>query len=333
MNKNSSISFLKHLPSLNRMKEKCDPNSLIICDRRLKKNLPWNSSSIYFLPAGEKLKDLSSFPNHVKRILQFISHKKISPSSFTAIGGGSMTDFVGFFSSIYKRGMPTYFVPTTLLSALDASHGGKTALNVGSVKNVLGTYLFPQKIFIVKNLIQTVKDSEVFSAYGELLKISFIHKNKLYKELKKMKPPTFDLLWSLIKEAVKSKYRIIHQDPFEKKGIRRILNFGHTLGHCIEAYHKIPHGKAVAMGMLFSIDWSVHKKLLDLKTSAEMKRMIHHYTRIKKMKSIPSRSLQKLLEMDKKVVSSKKIEFIFLKGIGQPVIQKVSIKDILNFAK
>ena len=323
------ILFLKNTPSLKRIKEQCGQNPFIICDHRLKKSIPWNSSSIYFLSAGEKLKDISSFPDHVKRILQSISKNKTTPSSFLAIGGGSITDFVGFLSSVYKRGVPVYFIPTTLLSALDASHGGKNALNVGSVKNVLGTYHFPQKIFIIKSLIQ---NSEVFSAYGELLKISFIHKNKLYKELKKKNSPSFNLIWKLLKEAIKAKYQIIRKDPFEKKGVRRILNFGHTLGHCIETYHKIPHGKAVAMGMLFAIDWSVHRRLLSSKKANEIKQIIYHYTRVRSIKSIPSRSLEKLLKMDKKMNASQKIEFIFLKDIGQPIIKKVSIKEILNFS-
>ncbi len=305
----------------------------IICDSRLKKDVPWKSPSVCFLSAGEKLKDLNHFPYLVQKISKSISKQTFLPKAFIGVGGGSVTDFVGFFSSLYKRGTPVYFIPTTLLSALDASHGGKTALNIGSVKNVLGTYHFPKKILIIKNLIQTVRKSEIFSAYGELLKMALIQKNRLYAKLKRKTPPHFEFIWSLMEESIKSKWHIVNQDPFEKKGIRRILNFGHTVGHCLESYHQIPHGKAVAMGMLFSIDWSVNQKFLSVKLAQEIKDLISHYTRVTRIQPIPIYSLEKLLKMDKKAISSQEIEFVFLKGVGQPVVKKVLMDDILNFAR
>ena len=328
----TSVHFLNQCPSLKSLEKQCG-EVFIICDRRLKEYIPWDHSSIYFVSAGENLKDLNHFPILVTQILKSISKKASPPKAFVGVGGGSVTDFVGFFSSIYKRGIPVYFIPTTLLSSIDASHGGKTALNAGSVKNVLGTYHFPEKIFIIKSLIETVKSSEISSAYGELLKISLVHQNKIYAQLKKKRLPSFEFIWKLIKEAVHSKQQIVKKDPFEQKGVRRILNFGHTFGHCLESYHKIPHGKAVAMGMLFSIEWSVDQKLLRLQLAQEIKELIDHYTRVHFIRSIPIRSLEKLLKMDKKIISSQKIEFVFLKNIGNPVIKKVLISDILKFSR
>ena len=329
MNKTTSVHFLNKFPSL---KKDCE-DAFVICDRRLKKMIPWNHSSIYFVTAGEKLKDLNNFPNFTQKILHQISKRSSPPKAFVGIGGGSVTDFTSFFSSIYKRGVPVYLIPTTILSAIDASHGGKTALNIGSIKNVLGTYHFPKKVFIIKNLLQSVKSSEVFSAYGELIKISLVDSNKLYFQLKKKHDPSFNWLWSLMREAIQSKMRIVKKDPFEKKMLRPVLNFGHTLGHCIESYHKISHGKAVAMGMLFSIDWSVNKKILRLQVAEEIKDLISHYTGGCHILSIPPRSLEKLLKMDKKSTSSQKINFVFLKDVGKPVIRSVFIKDILKFAR
>ena len=310
-------------------------NSFVICDQKLKTQIKpyFKSKGIYFVSAGESLKDLDCFHKHTKNIIKHISKMPQAPESFVGIGGGSVTDFTGFFSSVYKRGMPVYYIPTTLLSAIDASHGGKTALNVSSVKNVLGTYHFPKKIFIIKNLFQNIKSSEIFSAYGELVKIALINNISLYKKLKKKSKPSLTHLWSIMPSAIKSKLDIVSKDPYEKKNIRRYLNLGHTLGHCLESYHKIPHGRAVAMGTLFTLHWSAERHFISSSVLLEVKNVIEHYTKVSSILKIPPLQLKKLLSQDKKNISSNKIEFVFIKGIGKPFIKTVSIDDIIQFYK
>lgn len=307
----------------------------IICDKKLKSQISawYKRKGIYFVSAGEELKNLDSFHKHVKNILKLISKMIEPPKSFIGIGGGSVTDFTGFFSSVYKRGLPVFYVPTTLLSAIDASHGGKTALNVSDIKNVLGTYHFPKKVLIVKNLVQNIRAPEIFSAYGELVKISLIKRGALHKKLKKKLEPSFNHLWSLMPLAVKSKLDIISKDPFEKKKIRRFLNFGHTLGHCLESCHRIPHGQAVSMGMLFALKWSMDKKFIHFSLFLEIQDLIKHYTKVSTVFKISLAQVKKLLQQDKKMISSGTIEFIFIKGLGKPFLKSVSINEILNFYK
>ena len=323
----SNILFLKKLPSFK--------NSFVICDRKLKlkiKNRSQNKN-IYFVKGGESLKDIEQFSLHTKKIVKRVLAMPQPPLFFMGVGGGSVTDFTGFFASIYKRGTPVNYTPTTLLSAIDAVHGGKTALNVSSVKNVLGSYHFPKKIFIVKNLLQQAGMSEISSAYGELIKIALIGNVSLYKKLKKKTQPSFENIWGLMLPAVKLKWDIVSKDPYEKKNIRRSLNLGHTLGHCFESCRKIPHGKAVAMGVLFSLRWSAEKKYISSSLFLEAQSIIEHYTEVSSLPKIPLSQLKKLLDQDKKRISSNKIEFIFIKGLGRPFIKSVSIDGILKFYK
>ena len=329
-----NVYFLEKLPSFKKMTSLYG-SFFVICDRRLKPHIQnWcEGQQVYFVQGGEMLKDIDQFSFHTKKILKNISKMYYPPLSFIGIGGGSVTDFTGFFSSVYKRGMPVHYIPTTLLSAIDASHGGKTALNVSFVKNVLGTYHFPKKIFIIKNLFQNIKSSEIFSAYGELVKIALIKDISLYKKLKKKSKPSLTHLWNIIPSAIKSKLAIVSKDPYEKKNIRRYLNLGHTLGHCLESYHKIPHGRAVAMGMLFTLHWSAERNFISSSLLLEIKNIIKHHTKVSSILKIPPLQLKKLLSQDKKNVSFNKIEFVFIKGIGKPFIKAVSIDDIIQFYK
>ena len=290
-------------------------------------------TTFYFVQGGENLKDIESFSFHTKNILKNIFKMLKPPQSFIGIGGGSVTDFTGFFASVYKRGVPVSYIPTTLLSAIDASHGGKTALNVSSIKNVLGSYHFPEKVFIVKNLLQKTPSSEIVSAYGELVKIALIGNTALYKKLKKKIQPSFNHLWNVMPSAVQSKWSIVSKDPYEKKKIRRSLNFGHTLGHCLESYRKIPHGKAVSMGALFALHWSMKRRYISSSLLLETQDIIQHYAKVSSVLKIPLSRLKKLLSQDKKNTCDNKIEFVFIKGIGRPFIKAVPINEILQFYK
>ena len=327
-----NILFLKKLPSF---KNSLDSSMFVICDQKLKTHIKsWcQGQKIYFVKGGESLKDIEKLPFHTKNILKGISKMPRPLQSFVGIGGGSVTDFTGFFASVYKRGVPVSYIPSTLLAAIDASHGGKTALNVSSVKNVLGSYHFPEKVFIVKSLLQKTPSSEIFSAYGELIKIALIGNTSLYKKLKKQSQASFNHLWGVMPLAIQSKLDIVSKDPYGKNKIRHYLNLGHTLGHCLEAYHKIPHGRAVAMGALFALHWSAKRRFISSSLLLEIQSVIKNYTKVSSILKIPLLQLKKLLSQDKKITADNKIEFVFIKGISKPFIKLVSVEDIIQFYK
>ena len=309
------------------------PSPFIICDQKLKPKIQkWiQQKGIYFVSGGESLKDINKFPLHVQKIAKKISLLKKKPSCFVGIGGGSLTDFTGFFSSLYKRGRPVYYIPTTLLSALDAVHGGKTAVNLGAVKNYLGTYHFPKKVFIIKNLIQSHPLWK--PALGELIKIALVQSFSLYKKLNKTNLHSFDCVWPLLPYGIQAKLDIVQKDPFETKGFRKHLNFGHTLGHGLERLQNLPHGQAVAVGMKLALFWSLEKKILKFPQAQQLLDLVQVCIPVHFKPQVSVRLLKKLFFEDKKSVDSHFIDFVFLKKPGQAVVQKTSVMELVQFYK
>ena len=294
--------------------------ALVICDKRfqfsplLKKWKKNKKLKFYYVRSGEKTKSLEQLPQHIQKINSLIFDFDKKATLFIGIGGGSVIDLTGFLASIYKRGLPVVFIPSTWLSALDSAHGGKNAVNFKNVKNLLGTYHFPKAVFIVEELLKQNPNELKQQAYGELLKIAFIKGGIFYKNLYQLgieshspstrqKPPrkshsvgshekpriefknSTDIkrehfikpkinIQKFIQMAIESKMEIIKKDPFEIKGERKKLNLGHTVGHILEAVKSLPHGLAVLHGLLFSLNWSYHKGFLSKKHFKEMKNLI-----------------------------------------------------------
>ena len=336
---NKGVYFLNTLPSIQKIKKYIkSPFVIVICDQKLKNKLDFkNHSPLCFVKAGEKLKDIDYFSSHFKKILRSISKKSNNwneeKAVFLGIGGGSVSDFTGFLSGVYKRGRDVWFMPSTPLCALDAAHGGKTALNVSSIKNLLGLYHFPKGVLIVRELISEVSQKELLSAFGELVKISLIQGGSFYQDLKKCLSPSFNVFWRFLPLGVNAKLKIVSSDLFEKRKKRRLLNFGHTVGHIFESYHKEAHGKAVAQGMIFSLKMGLENKIISHKSYQEIISMIQNLTRAKGLPKVPLNIFKQLLRQDKKCISSSEIEFVFLKSPGKAFVKKVFINDVVLFYK
>ncbi len=308
-----------------------DGRPIVICDRKLRlredvkswlKNYP-----VYFVTAGETLKDLKTFPKHIQNIL----NKTKDIAGFISLGGGSVGDFTGFLASVYKRGMPVAHIPGTFLSAMDSAHGGKTALNVCGIKNFIGSYFFPKAVFIVKDLLSSLPKKEKESAKGELVKIALIEGGSLYKKLLKSPPGKWDL-WNLLPQAVFAKLKTVQKDPFETKGQRRLLNFGHTLGHALESYFRIPHGQAVLYGMAFAVQWSRSRFNLSDSFLEELSFLLP-VSVVPLLKKMPKKTLQAMLLQDKKRACSKSLHFVFIKAPGRLFTEELSLQDILKEVK
>ena len=164
--------------------------ALVICDKRFQSSTllrSWRKNKqfkFYYIQSGEQTKSLECLPQHIQKINSLISDFDKSSLLFIGLGGGSIIDLTGFLASIYKRGLPVVFIPSTWLSALDSSHGGKNALNFKSIKNLLGTYYFPKAVFIVEELLKQNPKALEQQAYGELLKMAFIKGGSFYKKIK-----------------------------------------------------------------------------------------------------------------------------------------------------
>jgi len=193
------------------------------------------------------------------------------------IGGGVVTDLGGFVASTFKRGVDFIHIPTTLLSMVDASVGGKNGVDLGNLKNQIGVINTPKMVLIDTQYLQTVPPNEMRSGLAEMLKHGLIFDKAYWESFLDIKSIDYDGLDELIHRSVEIKNIIVMQDPTEKN-IRKALNFGHTLGHAIESYYlenetktTLLHGEAIAVGMILESYISLHKNLITEEEYSQIK--------------------------------------------------------------
>lgn len=172
------------------------------------------------------------------------------------IGGGVITDLGGFVASTFKRGIKFINIPTTLLSMVDASVGGKTGIDLGVLKNQVGVFSNPEMVLIQTQYLRSLSEREMISGLAEIIKYGLTYDIKLWDKVNEFKSFNYSELESIIYRSIEIKNEVVKADPKEH-GIRKILNFGHTLGHAIESYHldaehkeTLTHGEAIAIGMI-----------------------------------------------------------------------------------
>lgn len=200
---------------------------------------------------GEENKNIDFCIGVWKTMLDFGADRK---ALMINLGGGVVTDMGGFAASTYKRGIDFIQIPTTLLSQVDASVGGKTGIDLGNVKNIIGTFTQPQAVFISGQFLDTLDERQMRSGFAEVIKHGLIYDKDLFSRTKAV-DLNRDGLDDIVFRSVEIKNEVITQDPTEK-GLRKILNFGHTIGHAVEGYSLIHdndpllHGEAIALGMI-----------------------------------------------------------------------------------
>lgn len=240
--------------------------SIVIYDARLADAVPgfrrWIGKCPFAFPvrAGEKLKSLSSFEKTANQIHRRVGEHVTRSWTVVAIGGGSVGDFAGFFASVYRRGLRLVQIPTTWLAAIDSSHGGKTALNLRGVKNQIGTFYPASETYLVQSVLNALSTEHAEDAVGEFAKIALIDGRawtlRLRRPKKRNAKAMSAWLWKQLPSAVESKMRVVRRDPTETRGIRQLLNLGHTFGHVLESDRGLSHGRSVALGLLFAVDVS-----------------------------------------------------------------------------
>ncbi len=239
------------------------------------------------------------------------------------LGGGVITDIGGFAASVFKRGIEFINIPTTLLSQVDASFGGKTGIDLDSLKNEIGLFNNPALTVIYPDFLRTLPDREFSSGYAEIIKHALIADSRYWKQILKTGPKAElknNLLLADIVRSVQLKTKIVNKDPREK-GYRKILNFGHSVGHALESYFlnkgakKVLHGEAVAAGMICE-SWLSHKRAgLSLASLSEINRFIRlHYPELKFSKKEYGQLIG-LMQHDKKN-KGKELNFTLLSKIG-----------------
>jgi 3-dehydroquinate synthase len=238
------------------------------------------------------------------------------------LGGGVVTDLGGFVSSTFKRGVDFIHVPTTLLSMVDASVGGKNGVDLGNLKNQIGVINTPTMVLIDSQYLETLPQNEMRSGLAEMLKHGLIYDKKYWEQFLDLKAIDFADFDQLIYKSVVIKNEIVSQDPTEKN-IRKSLNFGHTLGHAIESYFlenenktTLLHGEAIAVGMILESYISWDKKLISMEEYKLIKKTIKS---IFSDVSFFENDIEPILEL---LIHDKKneygsIQFALIEGIGK----------------
>jgi len=237
------------------------------------------------------------------------------------LGGGVLTDMGGFIASTFKRGIDFINVPTTLLSMVDASVGGKTGVDLGSLKNQIGVINQPVMVLVVPDFLDTLENRQVISGFAEMLKHGLIQDTSYWEALKES--DGLEDMKKHILTSIQIKNKVVLQDPTEQN-IRKILNYGHTLGHAIESYflesdskEMLLHGEAIAIGMI--LEGYLSNKLLELSNEslADIKTtFLNRYDKVE-FSNEDIENILKLMKYDKKN-SHGKVNFVLLKSIGNP---------------
>ncbi len=235
------------------------------------------------------------------------------------LGGGVITDMGGFVASCYKRGISFINFPTTLLAQVDASVGGKTGVDLLNLKNQVGLYSQPLAVYILPEFLKTLPKNQLISGYAEMLKHALIADEEHWKLLVNTDPEMVPINTRLIEQSVNIKNKIVMKDPKEG-GKRKILNFGHTIGHAVESYflengNTLLHGEAVALGMICEAFLSYKINGLSKEELENIKSKIRKHYSFINLSGIEPEKLIGLMQHDKKNMD-KQINFSLLNNIG-----------------
>lgn len=275
--------------------------------------------AFYSIPPGEKSKSVDM----VLAIYDDLIDKEIDRGSLIiAFGGGVVGDLAGFIASSFKRGIDYIQIPTSLLAQVDSSIGGKVGIDYGGLKNIIGSFYFPQLVFIDVSLLKTLSHRDVICGLAEILKYGLIADYHLFKyacsNFDKVFNKNEDLLLELVNSSVCIKQEIVKRDKLDK-GERRILNFGHTIGHGIESlydFNKYNHGEAVILGMIYESYIGMEMGLIDSSYFIEIYNSLIELIKPIRFKEDEIKSLLDLMRNDKKNLDNKFI-FILPTGKGQ----------------
>ncbi|MEQ1946786.1 MAG: 3-dehydroquinate synthase [Bryobacteraceae bacterium] len=277
---------------------------------------------VLFFPGGEPRKRMSEVEALAD---QMVLGGGDRASVVLAFGGGIATDVAGFVAAVFMRGVPVIQIPTTLLAQVDAAVGGKTGVNLVSGKNLVGSFHQPLVVLIDPEVLKTLPEREYRAGLYEIIKAGVIRDAALFQVLEEgadkvfaYDPATVD---RIIADAVRMKAEVVTAD--EREGdLRRILNFGHTIGHALEAetgYSRFLHGEAVAFGMHAATHLAVITGRLSAEDAAAIHKVILSYGPIPPLNGISSRNLLERLASDKKTIRGK-VHFVLPTRIGEVVI-------------
>jgi 3-dehydroquinate synthase len=278
------------------------------------------SSRFKLIADTEKSKSLATASALLNDLAVYDMKKRVF---IIAFGGGVVGDLAGFVAALYKRGIPYIQVPTTLLAQVDSSIGGKTAVDLDTGKNLVGAFYQPKAVIADISVLRSLDKRQLRQGVSEVIKYGLIASRQLFsyveKNMARILAGDTAALSFIVQECSRIKAAVVSADEKEEKSLRTLLNFGHTIGHAIEAgggYSKYGHGDAVALGMLVAADISVHMNMLDKGSFERIKRAIAGAGLPTRLRGVPLGKIISLHYRDKKFKAGKN-RFVLLESIGK----------------
>lgn len=341
-NSNGYKALNQHLSDSNYSKVfiLCDTNTNIDCVPFFLANIDTEIAyDILEIDPGEESKNLDICLGLWETLSEYGADRK---SVIINIGGGVVTDLGGFVASTFKRGIDFINIPTSLLAMVDASIGGKTGIDLGTLKNQIGVINTPELIVVDTSFLETLPQLEMRSGLAEMLKHGLIYDEKYWNQLQDLSQSTIEDLDDLIYESIIIKKTIVEQDPTEQ-GLRKTLNYGHTLGHAIESYYmdndnkeRLLHGEAIAIGIILANHLSVKYCGFPEEKSNTIKSVIKAVYGNIDINEADYSPIINLLKYDKKNEHGN-INFVLLEAIGKPktdcIVENEDILEAFKFYK
>ncbi|MBN9543374.1 MAG: 3-dehydroquinate synthase, partial [Alphaproteobacteria bacterium] len=283
------------------------------------------------IDASEKSKSWETIGKIIDEIISFDPKRS---DYIIGLGGGVITDIVGFVASIINRGTRLILIPTTLLSMIDSAIGGKNGINYNNFKNKIGTIYPANNVIIATSMLKSLTEAQILEGVCEAIKIAICRDINFCKFLQNKKYDIlnldFKLIRKLITKAIKLKNQVVGKDLLDSNQ-RMILNFGHTIGHAIESYeeNKIPHGIAVGMGMYIETDLLHKLGLSSKKTSSAIKSLLEAYDVPEYLGNLDN-IIEIAVKSDKKRAENNTINLVVPNKLGEALIKKIDVSKIKN---
>jgi 3-dehydroquinate synthase len=312
-----------------------DENTNEYCLPYFLSNLPTEIEiEIIEIEAGEENKNMYTCIDLWHTLIDLEADRK---SILLNLGGGVITDIGGFVASTFKRGIDFINIPTTLLAMVDASVGGKTGVDLGNLNNQIGVINEPKSVIILSKFLETLPSNQMRSGLAEMLKHGLIYDKLYWDKLKNLNDLNTDDLDILIKQSIEIKNEIVSQD-LKENGIRKALNFGHTLGHAIESYFlesedkkQLLHGEAIAVGMILESHISYQSNFISKDDFAEIKYIITDIFEKIIFNESDIQNIMNLLIFDKKNEFGN-VQFTLLNKIGESKINQIVDESLILLA-
>ncbi len=281
----------------------------------------WNT---IVLKPGEEYKVQSTADAIIEQLIEMEADRK---TTLVGVGGGVITDITGYVASVYMRGLRFGFVPTSVLGLVDASIGGKNGIDVGAYKNMVGVIRQPSFILHDMAFLKSLPQQEWENGFAEVIKHACIKDAAMFAELEKNSLKTYQssqkAICSLVERNALIKTKVVQKDEFEK-GDRRLLNFGHTLGHALETQYELLHGQAVSIGMTYACH--ISEQLCGFRQTEKVVSLLTKYN-LPTYATFDKQKVFNVLKMDKKR-ERKDMNYVLLERIGKGVVKSISLKQL-----